>query len=170
MSKFEKINGNKFGTQQYRSAKQLIEYHKQESEREKVHKQQPLCVEQYINPFIQRNCLDEVHHKHIVKLDCKPEIKTECKPEIKTEIIKLDSEPEIKPPESEQINSDDECILVVDEVICKYENIYKEPEIKTVDVKQEMENAQLEIKRKQSMKDVVKLSYKQFLKKEPLYF
>ena len=161
MSKFEKISGNRFGTTQYRSIKQLVEYQKQETEREKIHKEQPLCVEQYVNPYIQTNCSREQSFlDNVVVTNKKEEIDDVCvcKP------VDVDV--------TEEIHSDDECKLsTAVDVVCEYDNIYadKEAELKPVELKQEVENVRSEFKRKQSLKDVVKVSYKHFLKKEPSF-
>ena len=44
MSKFERINSNRFGASQFRSIKQLVEYQKQETEREKYQKNNHYAV------------------------------------------------------------------------------------------------------------------------------
>lgn len=149
MSKFERINSNRFGNSQFRSIKQQVEYQKQETEREKTPKEQPLCCEQYINPFLQSNHCNPIecttkHDKdeHIVCI-------TKCE----------DAD------NGHALHSVTETIF---EPIFDYPD--KETELTAVEMKQEIENLRSEFVRKQSLRDVVKLSYKTFLKKEPSYF
>jgi hypothetical protein len=138
MSKFERINSNRFGASQFRSIKQLVEYQKQETEREKIPKEQPLCCEQYINPFIQSNHCN--HHCETI----------EC---------------------VEECVNNKEHNESVTEPIIEHPMIYpdKETDLKPLEMQQEIENIRSEFVRKQSLKDVVKLSYKTFLKKEPSF-
>jgi hypothetical protein len=163
MSKFEKISSNRFGITQFRSIKQLVEYQKQETEREKIYKEQPLCVEQYINPYIQSNSCsqDQSFLDNAVVTNKKDDIDDVC---VCKPVVDI----------TEEINTDDEYKLSsgVFDAFCEYDNIYvdKEAELKPVEVKQEIENVRSELKRKQSLKDVVKVSYKHFLKKEPSFF
>jgi hypothetical protein len=148
MSKFERINSNRFGASQFRSIKQLVEYQKQETEREKIPKEQPLCCEQYINPFIQSNHCN--HHCVATSHPGKQGETIEC---------------------VEECVNNKEHNESVTEPIIEHPMIYpdKETDLKPVEMQQEIENIRSEFVRKQSLKDVVKLSYKTFLKKEPSF-
>ena len=130
--------------------KQQVEYQKQETEREKTPKEQRLCCEQYVNPFIGCNPTDKdavgTHEQTNHNDHCCETI--ECVIEHDDKEHKTDNEP-----------------------IIEHQKIYpdKETELKPVEMKQEIENIRSEFVRKQSLKDVVKLSYKTFLKKEPSF-
>lgn len=159
MSKFQRIDSNRFGTSQFRSIKQLVEYQKQETEREKTPKEQPLCVEQYVNPFVQSN-----HCNNRIVEECHPEIVNEVKCENYN-----DDTAEIQSNEDLTLSQPTEALFVKEQVI-EHDQIYPDKEeIKPVEMQQEIANIRNEFVRKQSLKDVVKLSYRTFLKKEPSF-
>ena len=181
MSKFERINSNRFGMSQFRTVKQLVEYQKQETEREKIPKEQPLCCEQYINPFIQCN---HHHHNEHVAVTLQP-----------TEPSEHNDNSEIQ--SIARIQSDDSLTLLEPKV--EHPEIYHDKDIElkpdasachlgagdasachlgagdasatanALLLSGDIENIRTEFVQKQSLKDVVKLSYRTFLKKEPSF-
>ena len=149
MSKFQSIQSNRFGAVQHRSLKQILQQHKEEVERMKEHKCEPLCVQQYDNPFCSK-------HEHCEKLVCITE-ELHSDDECKLNINEEKSENDL--PLHDQPNVHVELPVI-------YDNPKTTDEVKDVEVQTEVENIRTEFKRKQSLKDVVKLTYKHFLNKE----
>lgn len=155
MSKFQSIQQNRFGAVQHRSLKQILQQHKEEVERMKEPKCEPKCIEQYKNPYCQNN-----NHSN-----CSAYEKLVCITE-----EALHSDEDCKLTENEEKSNEDLPLHDQPNVNVELPVIYDNPkttdEIKPVEVETEVENIKTEMKRKQSLKDVVKLSYKHFLNKE----
>ncbi len=154
MSKFQPIQTNRFGTVQHRSLKQVLEQHKQEIERMKEHKCEPSCVQQYDNPFKLSD-----HQCNNPAIVCVTEEST------------IQSDDECKLTDTNEEKSNDDLPLhdhphVHIEMPVIYDTPKTNDDIKPVEVETEVENIKTELKKKQSFKDVVKLSYKHFLQKE----
>jgi hypothetical protein len=150
MSKFQPIRNNRLGNVQYRSIKQVLEQHKQDECRIKEHKCEPLCDQKYNNPYMLNMLNDN-------KLVCV------------TEDV-IHSEDECKLTQEEEKTDSDLPLHDKPNVHIELPVIYDTPktndDVKPVEVETEVENIRTELVRKQSLKDVVKLSYKHFLNKE----
>ena len=162
MSKFQTIHGNKFGSFPMRNIKQILEQHKQEEDREKHHKCEPLCVEQYSNPFTRANsssnCASAKQPPASKEANVEEDIKKTDILLSEESILLIDSTTTTK------LNNEHHIELPV-----VYNDNETQTEVKDVVVETEIKNIRMEFKRKQSLKDVVKLSYKHFLQKDPQY-
>lgn len=160
MSKFQSIQQmnrfagasqqNQQNQQNNRSIKQVLEQHKQEATREKTYKCESLCVEQYHNPYSCNNNNNKNNECIIDEIDSNDDFK----------LIKLSSLSSLPHP----IEEDKQNVHVELPII--YDTPKTNDDIKPVEVETEVENIKTELKRKQSLRDVVKLSYKHFLQKE----
>lgn len=156
MSKFQPIRNNRLGNIQFRSIKQVLEQHKQDECRIKEHKCEPLCDQKYDNPYkLTDNCSQ--------KLVCitEDDEKSNDSESVRKQSFQLGkasfSEGDL--PLHDHPNVHVELPII-------YDTPKTNDDVKPVEVETEVENIRTELVRKQSLKDIVKLSYKHFLNKE----